>query len=88
VTEIKGALMHIDAQLLRGVGVRQLFLLMDGDVLTPDEVLTLARDNAAANRCSAIGIGRGADAGSSRGLRIGLVGERPSLVRLTTSRGG
>jgi hypothetical protein len=67
-TEIEGPLLYIYKQPLKGVGVRQLFVITDGEVSNTDRVINIARENASMNRCFTIGIGSGADAGLVDGL--------------------
>lgn len=43
-------------------------MMTDGEVEDRDRVLSLTRNHAAANGCSAIGLGSGADAGLVEGL--------------------
>jgi hypothetical protein len=50
-------------QSLKRAGVRELFVLTDGEVSNRDRVLALARENGVSNRCCAIGIGSGTYAG-------------------------
>jgi hypothetical protein len=67
-TDIYAPLAHVYGQPLKGSGVRQLFLITDGEVSDTDRVIDLGRAHASQNRCFAIGIGSGADAGLIEGL--------------------
>jgi hypothetical protein len=61
-------LVSIFQQPLKGTGVRQLFIITDGEVSDTDRVLELGRSNSMSNRCFAIGLGSGADAGLVQGI--------------------
>jgi hypothetical protein len=67
-TEIYAPLTSVFGQRLKGSGVRQLFVITDGEVSDTDNVIALGRSHASQNRCFAIGIGNGADAGMIEGL--------------------
>jgi Fe2+ transport system protein FeoA len=62
-TEISGALSSVFQKRLKGMGMRQLFVIPDGQVSNTDQVLELTRSNAVSNRCFAIGLGNGANVG-------------------------
>lgn len=59
-TEILRPLEEILAAPVAGGGVRQLFVLTDGEVTNTDEVIALVRAHAATNRVFTFGIGAGA----------------------------
>jgi hypothetical protein len=73
-TEIYGPLSSIFLQPRKGTGLRQLFVITDGEVSNTDRVLELARSNSVSNRCFAIGLGSGADAGLVQGIADGTGG--------------
>jgi hypothetical protein len=66
-TEILAPLEWIFNQPLKGTGMRQVFLITDGEVHNTSEVIGKARANRNLNRCFTIGIG-GADAGLIEGI--------------------
>jgi hypothetical protein len=67
-TEILPPLEWIFRQGLKGAGVRQVFVLTDGEVNNTQAVIDAGRGNRASNRCFTIGLGSGADAGLVEGL--------------------
>jgi hypothetical protein len=67
-TEIYEPLSAVFGEGRKGAGVRQVFVITDGEVDNTDRVIELARNHAGANRCFAIGLGSGADAGLVQGI--------------------
>jgi hypothetical protein len=67
-TEIYDPLFLIFEKPFKGQGIRQLFVITDGEVSNTDQVIELARRNAVSNRCFSIGLGGGADAGLVQGI--------------------
>jgi hypothetical protein len=67
-TKIDGPLQSVFMQPRKGRGVRQLFVITDGEVSNTDSVIDLCRSNSNANRCFTIGLGSGADAGLVEGI--------------------
>jgi hypothetical protein len=62
-TGLYGPLAHVVGQSLAGVGLRQVFVLTDGEIGDTDRVLELAASSRSTTRIFTIGIGGGADAG-------------------------
>jgi hypothetical protein len=69
-TDIHKPLMHVSAYSPRDVGRQQFFVVTDGEVFKTDQLVSLARDHAAVNRCDVIGFGSAVDADSLKGLRM------------------
>jgi hypothetical protein len=78
-TEIYSPLAAIFGEPLIGTGVRQLFVITDGEVSNTDRVLELCRRNSSSNRCFAIALGSGADAGLVQGI-ADVTGGRADFV--------
>jgi hypothetical protein len=53
---------------LKSSGVRQVFVITDGEVSNTDQVIECARNHRSENRCFSIGIGGCADAGMIEGI--------------------
>jgi hypothetical protein len=67
-TNIYSPLTAVFAAERMGVGLRQVFVITDGEVSDTDRVIALARENARENRCFTIALGSGADAGLVQGI--------------------
>jgi hypothetical protein len=67
-TEILTPLESIFKRPVKGSGVRQIFVLTDGEVLNTSTVIETCRAHRDQNRCFAIGIGAGADSGLIEGI--------------------
>jgi hypothetical protein len=67
-TELLRPLKAVCDKPIAGSGVRQIFVLTDGEVSDTEAVIAVARQAASRNRCFAIGIGSGADAGLVEGI--------------------
>jgi hypothetical protein len=78
-TDIYEPLLHILGQGRSGVGLRQLFVLTDGEVGDTDRVIQLASSHRSKSRIFTIGIG-GADAGLVEGLANATGGRSDFVV--------
>jgi hypothetical protein len=67
VTNLLPPLREIASAPLRD-GQRQCFVITDGEVFDTDAVIACAARYRAQNRCFALGVGRGADAGLVSGI--------------------
>jgi hypothetical protein len=78
-TKLLKPLEAVFTQPRRGTGQRQVFLLTDGEVDNTVRLLALAAANRRQNRCFALGLGPGAEAGLVEGL-ASATGARASFV--------
>jgi hypothetical protein len=67
-TELLAPLEAVYGENLKGGAVRQVFVITDGQVHNTERVIESARGHRQQNRCFAIGIGGGADAGLVEGI--------------------
>jgi hypothetical protein len=73
-TNILKPLEWIFGRPLKGAGLRQVFVLTDGEVLDTAKVIDLCRTHRGQNRCFTVGIGAGADAGMVEGIADATAG--------------
>jgi hypothetical protein len=67
-TEIRSVLSNIYQTPMKGQGIRQVFLITDGEVSDTDVIIHEASDHRRSHRCFCIGVGIGADAGLVEGI--------------------
>jgi hypothetical protein len=79
-TEIRQPLQNIYDSHVKGRGIRQIFILTDGEVSDTDSVLSDASSHCDHNRIFSIGIGTGADAGLVEGIANATGGQSGFVV--------